>query len=175
MATEAGTAVKRVEQPNLPRTTRTESLLDNVDEIFGSIARRAFNIFESNGRTFGYDLDHWFRAESELLHPVHLTLTESPDTLEVKAEVPGFSEKELEISVEPRRLTIAGKRESDKEEKKGKTVYSTSCSDQLLRIVDLPTGIETNKVTATLKNGILQLTMPKAAKAQSIKIQPKTA
>jgi HSP20 family molecular chaperone IbpA len=44
-----------------------------------------------------------------------------------------------------------------------------------LRIVDLPTEIETDKVTATLKNGVLNLTMPKVAKARSIKIQPKTA
>jgi HSP20 family protein len=73
-------------------------------------------------------------------------------------------------------LTIAGKRESEKEEKKGEIVSaSTCCSDQLLRIVDLPTEIETDKVTATLKNGVLNLTMPKVAKARSIKIQPKTA
>ncbi len=111
-----------------------------------------------------------------MLHPVHMILTEAGDTLEVKAEVPGFSEKELEISVEPRRLTIAGKRESEKEEKKGKIVSSsTFCSDQLLCIVDLPTEVETDKVTATLKNGVLNLTMPKVAKARSIKIQPKTA
>jgi len=51
-------------------------------------------------------------------------------------------------------LTIAGKRESEKEEKKGKVTSSARCSDQLLRIVDLPTEIETAKVTATLKNGV---------------------
>ena len=172
---ETGTAVQRVEKPSALRTTRPESLLDSVDEIFDSIARRAFGIFESNGQIFGRDLEDWFKAEGELLHPVHLTLTESGDTVEVKAEVPGFSEKELEISVEPHRLTISGKRESDKEEKKGKTVYSTRCSDQILRIVDLPTEVEADKVTATLKNGILDLAMPKAAKARSVNIQPKTA
>jgi HSP20 family protein len=158
------------------RTTRRESLLDTIDKTFDDIARRAFEIFESNGRIFGRDLEDWLKAEGELLHPVHMILTEAGDTLEVKAEVPGFSEKELEISVEPRRLTIAGKRESEKEEKKGKIVSSsTFCSDQLLCIVDLPTEVETDKVTATLKNGVLNLTMPKVAKARSIKIQPKTA
>ena len=165
---EARTAVQRVEQPSAIRTTRRESLLDTMNKTFDDIARQAFEMFESNGRTFGRDLEDWLKAEGELLHPVHMTLTE--------AEVPGFSEKELEISVEPRRLTIAGKRESEKEEKKGEIVSaSTCCSDQLLRIVDLPTEIETDKVTATLKNGVLNLTMPKVAKARSIKIQPKTA
>lgn len=171
---ETGTAVQRVEQPSAVRTTRPENLLDTIEKTFDNVARRAFEIFESNGRTFGRDLENWFKAESELLHPVHITLTESGDAVEVKAEVPGFSEKELEISVEPRRLTIAGKRESEKEEKKVKTVYSTRCSDQLLRIVDLPAEVDTDKVTATLKNGVLNLTMPKVAKARSVKIQPKT-
>jgi len=36
--------------------------------------------------------------------------------------------------------------------------------------VDLPTEIETGKVTATLKNGVLALTLPKAAKAQTVRI-----
>jgi HSP20 family molecular chaperone IbpA len=172
---ETGTAVQRVEQPSVVRTPQPEGLLATVDKIFDDISRRAFEIFESNGRTFGRDLQDWFKAEGELLHPVHTTLTESVGTVEVKAEVPGFSEKELEISVEPRRLTIAGKRESEKEETKGKVTSSTRCSDQLFRIVDLPAEIETDKVAATLKNGVLNLTMPKAAKARSVKIQPKTA
>ena len=46
-------------------------------------------------------------------------------------------EKELEIRVEPRRLIIAGKRETKKEEKKGKAVYAGECSDQILRAREL--------------------------------------
>ena len=105
----------------------------------------------------------------DMLHPVHVKMVEAEDSLEVKAEVPGFSEKEIEVSVEPRRLTITGKRETEtqREEKKGKTVYSEFCSNQILRIVDLPASVDAEKTTATLKNGVLQLTMPKAAKAKS--------
>jgi len=46
---------------------------------------------------------------------------------------------------------------------------------EALTAVRLPTEIETDKVTAMLKNGVLNLTMPKVAKARSIKIQRKTA
>jgi HSP20 family protein len=93
----------------------------------------------------------------------------------VKAEVPGFNEKEIEIGVEPGRLTITGKRETKKEEKKGKVVCAESRSDQILRMVDLPAEIDTDKVTATLKNGILDLTLPKVTKAQPLRIHPKAA
>jgi len=166
-------AVKRAEE--LPKPIKDASIFDQIQDTFNSISRRAYEIFEGNGRAFGRELEHWFQAERELLHAVHVSIEESDDSLAVKAEVPGFSEKELEIDLEPRRLTITGKWEAKKEEKKGKIVYAERCSDQILRIVDLPAYIETAKVTATLKNGILEFTLPKVAKAHTIRIHPKAA
>jgi HSP20 family protein len=170
-----GTAIKRAQEPARLTTAESENLFDRMDEMFNAITRRAFEIFESDGRPFGHDLDNWLRAEQELLHPVHVNLSESGEALEVKAEVPGFSEKELEINLEPRRLTIAGKREPKKEQKKGKSVYSELCADQILRVIDLPVEVETDRVSATLKNGILEVTLPKVAKARAIRVQPKVA
>jgi HSP20 family protein len=167
------TAVRRAEEPiSAPKNI---TLFDQIESTFDAIARRAYELFERNGRTFGRDLENWFRAEKEFLHPVPVNITESDESFEVKAEVPGFNEKEIEIGVEPYRLTITGKRETRKEEKKGKTVYSETCSDQILRVVNMPAEIETGKVAATLKHGVLELTLPKAAKAQTLRIHPKAA
>ena len=167
------TAVRRAEEPIRP--IKYGSLFDQLENTFNTIARRAYEIFEANGRAFGRDLEHWFRAERELLHPVLVNVTETDGSFEMKAEVPGFNEKEIEIGVEPRRLTITGKREAKKEEKKGKTVWAESCCDQILRTVDLPADIETDNVTATLRNGVLELTLPKVAKAHTLRIHPKAA
>jgi HSP20 family protein len=172
---EKGTAVQVAKQPTSVTPIAFENLFERANSMLNAISRRAYEIFESNGRLFGRDLEDWFRAERELLHPVHVHVTESGDALEVKAEVPGFSEKELEINVEPRRLVITGKRETKKEEKKGKTVYSEACSDQIMRMIDLPADVETEKVTATLKNGVLELNLPKSTKARSVRIEPKAA
>jgi HSP20 family protein len=166
-------AVKRAEEPAKP--IEYGSIFDQIQDTFNALSRRAYEIFEGNGRAFGRDLEDWFQAERELLHPVHVSIEESDNSLAVKADVPGFSEKELEINLEPRRLTITGKREAKKEEKKGKTLYAERCCDQILRVVDLPADIETDKVTATLKNGVLEFTLPKAAKAPTIRIHPKAA
>jgi HSP20 family protein len=103
-----------------------------------------------------------------------MSMDENDDSISVKAEVPGFNAKELEITLEPNRLTITGKRESSKEETKGKTVYSETCSNQIFRVVDLPAEVETGKATATLKDGMLLLTMPKAAKVGAVTIRPQT-
>lgn len=167
------TAIKRAEESIKP--IKHVSLFDQMENTFNALARRAYEIFESNGRAFGRDLENWFQAEKELLHPVPVNITESDESFEVKAEVPGFNEKQIEIGVEPRRLTITGKRETKKEEKKGKTVREESCSDEILRMVDLPAEIETDKVTAALRNGVLELTLPKVPKAQTVRIHPKAA
>ncbi len=169
-------AVQRAEEkPVAIAPVKFESLMDRINKVSQAITQRAYQIFEGNGRRFGRELDDWFKAETDLLHPVHVNIAESQENLEVKAEVPGFNETEIAISVEPRRLTITGKRETNTEEQKGKTVYAEYCSDQILRIVDLPESVDAEKATATLKNGVLQLTMPKAAKAKTIEIKPRAA
>ena len=169
-------AVQRIEERPVT-ITPIENLMDRINKMSKAITQRAYEIFERNGRNFGHDLDDWFKAEMFLLHPVHVNIIEAAENLEVKAEVPGFTEKEIEVAVEPYRLTITGKRETEikKEENKGKTVYSEFCSNQILRIVDLPASVDAEKTTATLKNGVLQLTMPKTVKAKAIEIKPKAA
>jgi len=54
-------------------------VFDEIQQTYDSIARRAFEIFENNGRWFGNDLGDWLRAESELLQPVRLEITDSDD------------------------------------------------------------------------------------------------
>lgn len=154
---------------------KPEGMKNSMTEMFDKIARRAYELFDGDGRQFGHDMEHWFKAEMQLLHPAHVRITEVGNNLEVEAEVPGFNEKDLQVSVEPMQVTIFGKRESGKEEKKGKTVYAESCSGQILRIVDLPVMVDAGKVTATLKNGMLQLMMPKAARAKTVEIRSAAA
>lgn len=148
---------------------------ERFQRMYDSIARRAFEIFDGNGRSFGNDLNDWFQAESELLHPVHIEMTESDEGLKVQAEVPGFGPKDLEISVQPRRLTVTGKRVTKEEKKTKTTVYKEHCSDEILRVVELPADINTEMVKATLENGILSLEMPKAAPAKKIAVETKVA
>ena len=151
------------------------NILTEFDRIWDSIARRAFELFEGNGQLPGRDLEDWFRAEAELVHPLPLELKESDSHLAVRAEVPGFAAKDLEISLEPRRLKISGKRETKGEEREGKTIRSELRADQILRALDLPADIDTSKASATLKDGVLTITLPKAAQTKPVRIEPKAA
>ena len=175
MSPQAATALQPVKTSVPVKQTEPENVFDRIQQTYDSIARRAFEIFDSNGRWRGRELSDWLQAESELLHPVHLEMAESDDNLTVRAEVPGFSTKELDINVEPRRLTIVGKHEGQEQSKKGKTIYSERCAREILRVVDLPAQVDSSKVSATLKDGILNIELPKAAHAKTVRIEPKTA
>jgi HSP20 family protein len=173
--TERATATKTALAPVPVKPIEPQTLFEQFDRISDSIARRAFEIFERNGSVFGHDLEDWFKAESELLHLVKLNLTEADNALTVQAEVPGFTAKDLEIRMEPRRLTISGRRETSEEHKKGKTVYQEHRSNEILRVLDLPVEVDTENVTATLKNGVLELQMPNSPKAKGSRVEVKSA
>ena len=104
---------RRESTPSIPpKLVPAADLVKRLQELHESIARRAYESFESKGRTCGRDLEDWLQAESEFLHPVHVDVAESDDGLTVRAEVPGFRGENLMVGVEVRRLAIAGKRES---------------------------------------------------------------
>jgi len=174
MTAQSATAMQPT-KGSVPVRKSSGDLLEQFDSIYDSITRRAFELFESNGRWSGNDLGNWLLAEANVLHPMPLEMRESDGSFTVEAELPGFTAKDLEINVEPRCLKIAGKRETKEEEKKGKAIRSEWCADQILRAVDLPADVDTSKVSASLKDGILTIDLPKAAHAKSVHIEPKTA
>jgi HSP20 family protein len=173
MTAQSATAMQPV-KGSVPVRQSPGDLFEQLDRVYDSIARRAFELFESNGQWRGHELDDWLRAEAELLHPVRLEIAESDGDLTVRVEVPGFGAKDLEIKVEPRRLSIAGSREL-KEEKNGRKIGSDWCADQILRVIDLPADVDTTRVNASLKDGILTIDLPKAPHAKTTRIEPRPA
>ena len=177
--TKQATPVQRATEGTHLRLVSSDRILDRMKQTMDAVARRAFEIFEANGRIFGRDMDDWLRAERELLHPSYLDVSETDRTLSVEVEVPGFTEKDIEISLEPRRLTISGTRETAEEGKKGKTVYSERASNSIFRVVGLPAEVDTasTAITTSYDKGILTITLPKLAKpeARQIKVEAKSA
>lgn len=152
-----------------------DKMFERMQKTYEAIAKRAYKLFEDRGRTPGFDLDDWFKAESELFRFVPISITEKNDQLILQAEVPGFSEKDLDVAVEPGRVVITGKSETEEEHKEGKTVYSERRRGEIFRDICLPGTIDPEKVVATLKNGTLELTLPKVAKKEGTKIAVKAA
>ena len=145
---------------------------DAADPCAESIARRAFEIFQERGRAHGSDLEDWLRAETELFHTAHLAVAETDEALAVSAEVPGFRAEELDVSVEPHRLTISGTRRTPPSIRR--TIYCDPCSTRIFRALGLPVEVDPKKATAVLKDGILELTIPKAGSSPKKLVQTTT-
>jgi HSP20 family protein len=152
-----------------------ESKSERAQEAHDSIARRAFEIFESNGRVFGRDLEDWFRAESELLYPLCLAISEYDDAVVVRGALLGFDADDIEVMVEPRRLTIAGKRKTQEGPVTEELVSAERSGAWILRTVDLPVEVNTGRVMGSLKDCILELTLPLAAASAASKLQATAA
>jgi HSP20 family protein len=97
-------------------------------------------------------------------------IKETKDAFVFKADVPGVKESDLEITLTGNRLTISGKRESEKKDQT-ETFYAYERSyGDFMRAFTLPEGIDTNSVQAELKDGVLMLTIKKTPEAQPKKI-----
>ena len=149
--------------PTQVKFVEPQTLGERLNKLTEQISRRAYEIFEENGKVFGRDLEDWFKAESEILPPLQLRIKEKEDSLTIEAETPGFSAKDLEVSLDPWRLTISGKKDTKEEQKKGQTTYQEQSTNELLRVIDLPSEIDSTRAIATLKNGLLEIKLPKAA------------
>ena len=157
-------------QPSEPPTTllsprNAEDLSWEMQEVQLAIARRAYELFEARGREHGHDWEDWFRAQSELLRPVSVSISESEDRISVRANVFGFEENDLKVSIEPRRIAILGKKEiSATESEGGKVEYIDWYPDQILQFIDLATEVIPESSVAELQAGLLKFELPKAAK-----------
>lgn len=168
-------ALQTAPETKSPIFVEFEKLFDQMKEFTESIAARAYEFFEARGRELGHDLEDWIRAESELMRRVPVEIKETETALTVRAEVPGFEAKDIKVSVEQRQLILSGKTETATEETTGETIYNERRTNQFYRSVALSTEVDATKVTASVKNGVLELTIPKAAQTEAVQVEVKAA
>ena len=155
-AVEVGRGGQQVKSISIHR------VLEKIRDVNRSVARRAFELFEGSKREHGSDLNHWLHAESELIHTSHVHVEDCDDVVVVRAEVPGFRSDELQFCVEPFRITIVGVREISDHPVIRKVLYSDRCAEQVFRIINCPIELSSRDTTSSLKEGILELEIPKA-------------
>jgi len=102
-----------------------------------------------------------------------IDVAEDENSILVRAEVPGCNAEDIDISVYGNTLTISGEKKLS-EEKKEKGYYHVESSyGSFRRELTLPTEVDSGKIDATYKDGVLSINLPKAAKAKAIKVKVK--
>lgn len=100
-----------------------------------------------------------------------LDLREYQDRFEVRVEVPGIDPKDVELTISDGRLTLKGEKRTDWEENTEGYYRSERCYGKFARTVVLPETVDVEKVSASGKNGVLVVTLPKRDEAQPRKIE----
>ncbi|HEU4974909.1 MAG TPA: Hsp20/alpha crystallin family protein [Baekduia sp.] len=99
------------------------------------------------------------------------------DTLTLRADVPGIEPDEIKITVEDNVLTVIGEHEEQREEEAEGYLRRERHYGAFRRSMTLPAGAEADHITATTKNGVVEITVPIAEKptGQKIEITPDKA
>lgn len=139
----------------------------DIDRLFGTmdlLRQRLDNMSTDYNRPYR---STWLMEDGFL----RANLYQSGDAFEMRLEVPGMDKDALDIKIQGNYLEIAGKREQDVPE--GYKVHKTErLNGTFSRSFTLPDDVDSTRVEATLKNGVLYLTLPKseAAKPRQITI-----
>jgi len=96
-----------------------------------------------------------------------LAMWQDDDHFYVEVELPGVSDQDLDITVHNGMLSIRGER---KPEEGRRYLYNGRSYGRFERVITLPEAVQTDDVQATLKDGILSLTLPKSPEAKPKKI-----
>jgi HSP20 family protein len=99
-----------------------------------------------------------------------LDLADTKDAVVVKAEIPGIDPKEIALSLHDQTLTIKGEKKEEKEDKDEQYYRMERSYGAFARSLRLPVPVDAGKVTATFKNGVLTVTLPKGAAAKGTAI-----
>jgi HSP20 family protein len=118
-----------------------------LDDFFGGMEP-----LEEDGRWFAYP---------------RVDIKETDNEIKISAELPGMDEKDIDITIAGNTLTIKGEKKEEREEKEANYYRSERRFGSFSRVIDLPEEVDTNKVDAMFKKGVLSITLAKSERAKS--------
>jgi HSP20 family protein len=161
--------ISKKRKTSMSNSVARENILGNLLDLrqdFDQVFDRFFNRPVSAGArletlmTVVPPIETWVDTEDKEFH--------------ISMPLPGLKPEEINISLQGNRLTFSGE-QKEEQDKTGKDYLEREFSyGRLLRTVTLPDGVEGEKLTAELKDGILEITAPIAAAALPRKVEIKT-
>lgn len=131
------------------------ALSSHFDDLFSD------NIFESIDRKL--TSGSWPKVD----------ISESDSGYSIKADLPGMDKKDVTISVENGVLTITGEKTDEHKKEKNKYYHLERSYGKFCRTFYLPEGADAEKIAASMKNGVLELDIPKTEKQKPKNIEIK--
>jgi HSP20 family protein len=171
-ATKLPVKTKAAERPALRHPF--ETLRREVDRLFDDFHQAAW-LPPFRGSFF--DMEPFLGAVTGRLARPVVDVVEKDNAFEIAAELPGLDPKNIEVNVIGDNLSIKGERQEQTEEKKNDYHLQERHFGSFERRFRLPEMVDTSKIDATFKAGVLTVTLPKkvGAAATEKKIEIKAA
>lgn len=140
-----------------------QGLREEIDRFFKDVDRGFWGVPRTRSLL---DIDSLFpRAAAVDLLPA-VDVAENDKRYEITAELPGMDEKHIELKMSNGILTIKGEKNEEKEESDKGYYLSERRYGSFQRSFQVPDGVNADKIEASVKNGVLRVTLPKTAEAQ---------
>jgi len=126
---------------------------------------RMFDEFFGRGWMRPFRRDWLAFPEFEMTIP-KVDVIDRDEEVVVRAELPSVKKEDIEISISGNLVTIKGETKKEEKEEKGDYYRAEISRGSFSRMVSLPADVDESKAKASLKDGVLELTLPKLEKAK---------
>ena len=156
------------QEKEVPVTVKTEeSTPARLDQHMESLFEDFFN--RRWLRPFSMDWPTW-PAKLETKAP-KVDVIDRDSELLVRAELPGFTKDDIEVNVTSNSVTVKGSARKEEEKEEGEYHHREIVSRMVSRTVPLPCEVDSGNAKAKLKDGMLEVTVPKARGAQQTRVE----
>lgn len=140
-----------------------DGLHREIDRLFDNFNR---GFWRSPFRRSMFDVEPSMSGLSSWAGEPAVDISESDQAFEIKMELPGMDEKDVEVKLANGGLTIRGEKQEEKEERKKDYYLQERHFGSFERYFRLPDGVDPNKIEASSRKGVLTVTLPKNPEAQ---------
>jgi HSP20 family protein len=158
---ETSVAVKKASPPRATTPDVWQTFRSEMDRLFDRFG------FGLPGFRRMFDMEPMTRFDSPFGIAVPaVDVTEDEKSYKIAAELPGASEKDIDITVTGDMLVLKGEKREEHEEKDKNRYLSERVYGSFQRTFEIPEGVDRDKIAADFSKGVLTLTLPKSAEAQ---------
>jgi HSP20 family protein len=151
-------------------------VVSGTPEIWRSLRTEMDRLFDRFTSGFGFVPFPALRSETVFNIPSPaVDITEDDKSFKLTAELPGMTEKDVQVSLSGNTLFVKGEKRQEKEQKEKGYYLSERSYGEFQRTFILPEGVDPEKIEAAVANGVLTVTVPKNAQAAPKKIEVKAA
>jgi HSP20 family protein len=157
------------EREGSPRRSALAQLRENIHDTLNRwlqrLKRRRFDSEDNRRR-----LPPFFRDGDPSIR-----LEETDDEIVVLAEMPGLDPKDFKVEATDDRLILRGQKEVESEERDPRYYYAERMFGAFTRTIPLPCEVDVSKASATYRNGLLRVVLPKAEHAKANRVRVRVA